>query len=358
MPRRSTPLRLATSFTRAAQRNLTALTKATLRNHQRAAGQARRAAARQRAPLPGAGDWLDGVAVGPAGARRYRLWRPAGLVLRPGERLPLLVMLHGCGQHASDLAASTRMHRVAARARCLVLYPEQDRLAHAQGCWNWFALRSGQADAEAATLLAMLGQVVALHAADAGRVAVVGFSAGAGMAALLAARYPQRFSAVAMHSGVGPGAAHSTATALAAMRGHQGAAGVARAAAAVGQLQSASRQGADLPALLVIHGEADRVVCISNARTSAAVWALAAGAAPGPERRVQRGRRHAMRVTDYRRAGQVRVSLCQIEGLGHAWSGGAARQPHSDPAGPDATRLVWGFVARQFQRAPAAAAAA
>ncbi|NMM91965.1 phospholipase [Rhodococcus sp. SRB_17] len=347
MPRRSAASRLAATLTRATQRNLQALTRATLRNGKKVAAQMQRAVAQQHKPPPGAGDWLSGTAVGPAGVRRYHLFKPAGLVLQPGEKLPLLVMLHGCGQHGRDFAASTRMNRVATRERCLVLYPEQDRLAQAQGCWNWFELRSGKALAEAATLMVLLEQVILWHAADRQRVAVVGLSAGASMAALLASRYPARFQAVAMHSGVSPGLAHSPATALGAMRGQRG---VARAAHAVGQLRNAAGLGLDLPPLLVIHGEADHVVAASNARTSAAIWALASGAAPGPERTLQRGQRYPMRVTDYRREGQVQVSLCQIEGLGHAWSGGGAKLAFSDAAGPDATRLVWTFVARQFQR--------
>ena len=357
MPRRSAASRLVATltrtFTRAAQRNAKTLTRATLRNGKKVADQVQRAVAQQYQPPPGAGDWLSGTAVGPAGVRRYHLFRPTGLALKPGEKLPLLVMLHGCSQHGRDFAASTRMNPLAARQRCLVLYPEQDRMAHAQGCWNWFDMRSGKALAEAATLMAMLDQVILMHAADRQRVAVAGLSAGASMAALLASRYPSRFQAVAMHSGVSPGVAHSSATALRAMRGQQG---VALAAQAVGTLQSASDKGLKLPPLLVIHGEADAIVAASNARTSAAIWALATGAAPGAERRLQRGKRYAMRVTDYRRGGKIRVSLCQIEGLGHAWSGGPAKLPFSDAAGPDATRLVWNFVARAFKQAQAAAA--
>ena len=354
MPRRSAASRLAATFTRAAQRNLQSLARSTLRSSQKAAKQVQRAVAEHQQqhhqPPPGAGDWLAGTALGPAGARRYHLFRPAGLVLQRGETLPLLVMLHGCGQSGRDFAQSTRMNRVAARERCLVLYPEQDRLAHPQGCWNWYELRSGKAVAEAATLMTMVDQIILCHGADRQRVAVAGLSAGASMAGLLASRYPGRFQAVAMHSGVVPGAASSTASALAAMRGQQG---VAQAAAAVGQLQ-----GLNLPPLLVLHGAADRVVDASNARTSAAVWALASGAAPGAERVLQRGQRYPARVTDYRRKGQVRVSLHQIEQLGHAWSGGPARLAYSDAHGPDATRLVWAFVARQFKAAAAAAAPA
>ena len=54
------------------------------------------------------GDWIAGVALGAAGARRYRLYRPPDVTLR--EKLPLLVMLHGCGQDADAFADSTRMN--------------------------------------------------------------------------------------------------------------------------------------------------------------------------------------------------------------------------------------------------------
>jgi len=63
---------------------------------------------------------------------------------------------------------------------------------------------------------------------------------------------------------------------------------------------------------------------------------------------MQRGQRHAMRVTDYTRDGRTTVRLCEIDKLGHAWSGGTARQAFSDAAGPDATKLIWAFVSRQF----------
>lgn len=344
MARRST----ASVFARAYERNLKALTKLTLRNSQRVAGQVQRATAKRLKPPPGKGDWLGGMAIGPGGARRYHLFRPADLHLQPGEKLPLMVMLHGCGQTGRDFAASTRMNALAARQRFLVLYPEQDRLAHPQGCWNWYERRSGKADAEAATLMAAVDQACMLYPADRERVALAGLSAGASMAALLATRYPQRFRAVVMHSGVAPGAAKSSATALGAMRGQNV---PPMPVTAVGKAMGAAAVLATLPPMLVLHGDADAVVVPSNAVNSAAVWATAMGARPGVARDVQRGKRRPMRVTDFKRKGRTVVSLCEIAGLGHAWSGGASKLMFSDAAGPDATRMAWAFAMAQFRHA-------
>jgi len=344
MVRRST----ASVFARAYKRNLRALTKATLSNSKRIAGQVQRATAKRLKPPPGKGDWLAGVAMGPGGARGYHLFRPAGLELQPGERLPLMVMLHGCGQTGRDFAASTRMNALAVRQRFLVLYPEQDRIAHPQGCWNWYERRSGKADAEAATLMAAIDQACMLYPVDRDRMALAGLSAGASMAALLATRYPNRFRAVVMHSGVAPGAAKSSATALGAMRGEHV---PPMPTTAVGKAMGAAAVFTTLPPMLVLHGDADAVVAPSNAVSSAAVWATAVGARPGLTREVQRGKRRPMRVTDFRRKGRTLVTLCEIAGLGHSWSGGAPKLLFSDPEGPDATRMTWAFAAAQFKAA-------
>ena len=339
MARRS-PWLPSPALKRAIKRNVKVFTKAALASGQRAAGKVQRAVVEQSTPPPGGGDWIAGIALGPGGARRYHLHRPPGLVLPRGQTVPLLVMLHGCGQTGRDFAASTRMDKLAASGKFLVLYPEQDRLANLQGCWNWFERRNGKAVAEAATLMAMVDQVQQLYPVDRSRVAVAGLSAGAGMAALLATLYPARWCAVAMHSGVAPGAAASTATALAAMAGgrRQPDLGVAGAQAAVDAL----------PPLLVLQGSADPVVAPANARAAAVAWALALDAQTATTRTVQRGKRYPVQVTDFTRKGRTLVSLVEITGLGHAWGGGAAGQAFSDPKGPDASRMLWAFVSKQF----------
>ena len=358
------------ALTRAYQRNLKALVRAT-----QPVRPARPVRAKVLAPVrrparrpggPERGQWLAGVAPGPAGARRYHLFVPPGLALKVGEKLPLLVMLHGCGQTGRDLAVLSGMNRLAARQRFFVLYPEQERVANAHGCWRWFERRSGKADAEAATLLAAVDLVARRQPIDLARVAVAGLSAGASMAVWMAALYPARFCAVAMHSGVAPGTAESSGTAMVAMQGgreahlpepvvplpsaaQRGRGGQPQGAAAVvvGTARKATASRA-LPPLLLVHGDADGVVSLRNAAATAALWADALGATAGPVRTLQRGQRHAMQVTDFKARGRTVVTLREVKGLAHAWSGGTASQPFSDPVGPDASALVWAFVARQF----------
>ena len=253
----------------------------------------------------------------------------------------MIVMLHGCGQDARGFAASTRMNQIAARERFVVLYPEQDRMANPQGCWNWFDTKSGRAYGEAALIMAAVEQACMLYPVDAQRIAVAGLSAGASMAALLASRYPERFKAVAMHSGIPPGTAHSALTALRAMHGR-------RVTSPLRPPPSAL--AASWPALLVIHGTVDTVVDVRNGRIAAQVWADAAGARATAQRGVQRGKRYAMNVTDFKHKGRTVATLADVERLGHAWSGGAAKAPFSDAQGPDASRMIWAFAAKQFRK--------
>lgn len=287
----------------------------------------------RRKPPAGDGSWLMGMVMAADGPRRYYLFRPAGV--RFGERLPLLVMLHGCHQDAKSFADSTRMNAIATRERFLVLYPEQPRLYNAQGCWNWFDTQSGRAFAEAAWIMKAVDQVCMLYAADRERIAVAGMSAGASMAALLATRYPQRFKALVMHSGIPPGTASSPVSAVGAMQGRR-------------QPRDPGDVAQDWPPLMVIHGDEDGVVSARNGGAAALMWSDAAGASEGEPQQQRRGQRYPMTVTHFKRSRHLVATLVRVGQLGHAWSGGAPRERFSDANGPDASRMVWRFAARQF----------
>ncbi|HEY4067057.1 MAG TPA: PHB depolymerase family esterase [Burkholderiaceae bacterium] len=325
---------------RSATRAVVAATKQALRAS-RPTPAARRATKRPAtAPRPAtprakpqAARWTQGVALTPTGARSYRVFAPPSA----GRGAPLFVLLHGCMQDAQAIAHSTRIATLAAREGFVVLCPEQDRLANVHGCWNWYQQRSGRARNEAAILLAAIDQVCALQDADARRVVIAGLSAGGSMAALLGLQYPERFAAVAMHSGVAPAAAPSAATALRAMQGR-------------GRPKALPTTQA-LPPLLVIQGRLDGVVAARNGEQAARWWAAAGGAKAAKARVVQRGRRLAASITDYRAGARLAVTWCEIAGLGHAWSGGAAGQAYSDPNGPDATAMIWAFAVQRMRQA-------
>ena len=323
---------------KAFERSFAVMTRQAMKSGTRALGQALKPVlAKSKAP-PGEGSWIPGVAMGSSGARHFRLYRPPGISF--GERLPLMVMLHGCGQDANSFATSTRMNRVALRERFLVLYPEQERLANAQGCWNWFDTASGRAQAESALIMKAIDQVCLMHPVDRTQVAIAGLSAGASMAALLVTRHPERFKAVVMHSGIPPGTAHSTLSALGAMHGHRHTLPLAA---------TPITMAAAWPPLLVIHGSADAVVSPHNGHAAVQAWADAAGARAGASRSLQRGKRYPMAVTEFKRKGTTVATLVAVDHLAHAWSGGAPSQAFSDAKGPDASRMTWAFAARQFR---------
>ena len=110
-------------------------------------------------PRPAPGAFIDGRFDGPHGALAYKLYAPRGSTRR---RLPLVVMLHGCGQSANDFAIGAGMNALADEYGFLALYPEQTTSANLARCWNWH--RPGdqtRGGGEPATLAALTRRVIA-----------------------------------------------------------------------------------------------------------------------------------------------------------------------------------------------------
>jgi hypothetical protein len=97
--------------------------------------------------------------------------------------------------------------------------------------------------------------------------------------------------------------------------------------------------------------DADAVVSPRNGQAAVQAWARAAGARASAARSLQRGKRYPMSVTEFKRKGSTVATLVTVDGLAHAWSGGAASKPFSDGRGPDASRMAWTFAAKQFRSA-------
>jgi poly(hydroxyalkanoate) depolymerase family esterase len=314
-----------------------------------------RPAAHEGAPQPmrpaAPGEFASGYFKHREGDRRYRLFVPPPAA--DGSLRPLLVMLHGCKQHADDFAAGTQMNELALEHGLYVLYPEQPRSANMLRCWNWFKRRHQQRDSGEPALLADLTRATLHeHDIDATRVYVAGLSAGGAMAAILGHTYPDLFAAVGVHSGVPRGAAHDVASALAAMKD----AGASDHPWAHESFRRRSRTADALVPLvptIVFHGDLDTTVHPRNAEL---VLEAALGSARGDEgagqplTSTEAGRStHGLPFTRtvHRDAGSG-LALAEhwvVHGVGHAWSGGNASGSYTDARGPDASREMLRFFA-------------
>ncbi len=252
------------------------------------------------------------------GSREFVLYRPASIT---AASRALVVMLHGCTQTADDFARGTRMNEAADRGGFLVLYPEQTAGAHPQKCWNWYSPDQTSRDrGEAGLLAALIDSIARKEGVTANRIAVVGMSAGAAMAANLVADYPERYGALAMHSGLPAFAANDVMTALAVMKGM---APVSDSLA--GPVLNAMGSHKRRVNVLALQGGADKVVSPTNLERIKEQW-TAVNARTGPN------------------GGSVETQLFAL--LGHAWSGGSATGSYTAPEGADATGLIVEFLKR------------
>ena len=294
--------------------------------------------------------------------RRALVHPPAGI--EPQTAAPLVCMLHGCTQDAASFAAATLMNKAADRYGFVAVYPQQDRGDNPQACWNWFLPEhQARGAGEPASIVGIIRELMGTTShwtIDTRRVFVAGLSAGGAMAAILAAVYPDLFAAVAVHSGLSYRSAASLGAAFDAMaRGRDDPTGRGRAAhAAMGDLAR------PVPSM-VVHGSADPTVAPVNAdqvlQQSMTANRLAAPetcdldiARPTTTSRGQVNDGHAYTRCQWTdRRGALMHEILMVDGLGHAWSGGAPRGSHTDPRGPDATEAIWRFFAQATADQPA-----
>lgn len=291
----------------------------------------------------GEGSLVQGAFTNEHGTRDYRLYIPKS---RGGERVPLIVMLHGCGQDAEDFAAGTRMNTLAERETFLVLYPEQDASANRLRCWNWFEPdHQERGRGEPSIIAGATEEVIAEHDVDPDRVYVAGISAGGSMSSILGATYPDLYAAIGIHSGLQYKAAGDASEALVVQQ--TGGPDPDRQ----GRLAYLSaREEARIVPAIVFHGEDDRVVDVVNGHQALAQWAQTNDLAHDgtdndsiSDEPADVLREREPDGYDYVRElhedpeGEGIMEKWIVEELGHDWSGGDPEGSYTDPEGPDAS---------------------
>lgn len=301
------------------------------------------------------GTTVSGEYTNAYGTRQFRLYVPSGY---RQQRVPLVVMLHGCTQTGDDFAAGTEMNALAERETFLVLYPEQDPAANTGRCWNWFEpAHQARGAGEPSLIAGMTQSIVSAYRVDRRRVYAAGLSAGGAMTVIMGATYPDVYAAIGVSAGLEYRAASNLAEALAAQQ-TQGPdpdrQGELAALAAGGE-------GRVVPTI-VFHGQLDLTVAVANGHQVLAQWAQTndladngvdddtirdapSSATPGV---VPGGYAYTQYV--YRDGGgRLVMEKWIVESMRHAWSGGSSAGSYTDARGPRATDELWRFF-RGFRK--------
>lgn len=190
----------------------------------------------------------------------------------PAQRqplLPLVVVLHGCGQTAAEYDLGAGWSTVAKHYGFALLLPEQQRANNSQRCFNWFDPDDITRDqGEVCSIRQMIARMVADLAIDPRRIFITGLSAGGAMTMAMLANYPELFAGGAVIAGLPFGTARNMRDAILQMRMPQ-----TRSAAELGKLvRGVSRHRGPWPKLSVWHGTADRTVHPQNADEIVKQW--------------------------------------------------------------------------------------
>jgi poly(hydroxyalkanoate) depolymerase family esterase len=188
---------------------------------------------------------------------------------RARQKLPLLVVLHGCTQTAADYDTGAGWSMMAERYGFAVLAPQQKPSNNANCCFNWFNPDDiSRGRGEALSIRQMIARMTRDHSIDRKRIFIAGLSAGGAMTSVMLATYPEVFAGGAIVAGLPYGIAGNLQQALSGM--YQSS---RRSATELGDLvRNVSSHKGPWPKLSVWHGSADKTVNPSNADEIVRQW--------------------------------------------------------------------------------------
>lgn len=292
--------------------------------------------------------------TGSAGSRPYFVYTPVNYQV--GTVVPLIVMLHGCTQTPTDFANGTQMNALADQDQFIVVYPQQTSSDNSLSCWNWFQtadqMRGSGEPAIIAGIVQTVEQTTSRWTIDTNRVYVAGMSAGAAMAVIMAATYPDIFAAMGSESGLEYQAATSQ-TAASTAQSQGGPSPMQQGQVAFNAMGSAAR----VVPTIVFQGQSDFTVAPVNGDQIVQQWMetdhLASNntynASFGSPTTTTNGQvpgssGHSYTVQTWNNNNGTEIEeYWKINGMGHAWSGGSSSGSFTDPNGPSATNAMYTF---------------
>src|SRR6266516_7472023 len=296
--------------------------------------------------------WQQYTYNGPRSSHPYSVYTPTKY--RVGSAVPLVVMLHGCTQTARDFAAGTQMNRLAEEYGFVVVYPQQTRTYNQNLCWNWFAPANHYRGSGEPAILAGIVQTIKREQTswtiDPYRIYVAGLSAGAALAVILGATYPDLFAAIGVHSGLEYQAASTLNNALKAMR-QGGPDPLQQGQTAYDVMGGVAR----VVPTIVFHGTHDPSISSINGDQLVQQWMLTDQLAaqgmyvadfhhPTTSTIKQVPGARSYTVSTWKNGtGREVQAYWKVNGMGHAWSGGNPDGSYTDPHGPNASLAMYHF---------------
>ena len=298
------------------------------------------------------GIWQQYTYNGPAGSRPYFVYTPASYQV--GTAVPLIVMLHGCTQTPADFAAGTQMDQLADQKQFIVVYPQQTSTYNQESCWNWFDPADQSRGSGEPAIITGIVQAVEHKSSewtiDIHRVYVTGLSAGAAMAVILGATYPDIFAAIGVASGLEYQAAKTSIEATTALR-QGGPDPMQQGQVAYNAMGSAAR----VVPTISFHGTSDYLVYPLNGEQVVRQWmqtnhlasqnsynASFQSPTSTTQGQVAGGHSYTSSTWNDNKGRQVQ-EYWVVNGMGHAWSGGSSSGTFTDAQGPSATQAMYKF---------------
>lgn len=130
----------------------------------------------------------------------YLIYTPSPVA---GKLASLMINLHGCTQHAQDLAELANWEATADKNNMIVVLPDVPNGGVVFGCWDYYGKDHTETNRDNGPLISLTENLIYTPnlKIDKSRVFISGLSSGSGQAAILGCMRPDLFSGVGLNSG-------------------------------------------------------------------------------------------------------------------------------------------------------------